>query len=293
MIVRQRGERRQRLDPSDRFEPAAHVTAMPPTPALERPPHVEVPQRQRLHRQVEPASRAGNRRARRPVRACASAARTWSPSSTRLRLGERRALPSLRAHQAHQRRPAAERALAAGAGVGRFERRLHPGAEQPAERRRDQRTTGRRSSRRSRAARRRWWRGRAPPRGSGSTAAPAASCRPRPRRRTRRARAARRRAASPARRASDPGGSRAPGRARRRPPDGRGRRRAWPDRSTAATTPARGGRWACAPVRRAARSRRGRRRRGRRRTDDRRAAPAPRPPAARPSGARAGPALRG
>ena len=185
--MRQRGQRRQRLDPADRLEPAAHVRPVAGASAR-APPDVEVPRGQRVYRHVQPASRAGNRRARHPVRACASAARTWSLSRTPCAWASgglcHRCVPTRRtsADQPRSARSPPAPALVASSW------RLDPGAEQPAERCRDPRTTGRRSSRRSRAARRRWWPRPMSPRGSRSTAAPGASCRPRPRRRTRRAR---------------------------------------------------------------------------------------------------------
>ena len=190
-------------------------------------------------------SRAGNRRARHPVRACAARCGRDRCRATPCAWASgglcHRCVPTRRtsADQPRSARSPPAPALVASSGVCTQARSSQPSVAVISEPRAgdpfgvvEQRAGG-------------GERGRASPRGSRSTAAPAASCRPRPRRRrrrARRARAGRRRAASPAPPASDPGGSRAPGRARRPPPDGRGRRRAWPHRSTAATTPARGGR---------------------------------------------------
>ena len=54
LIECERGQSTGRIDAADGLEPAAHVGAVPPAPALDEPPDVEIPRRQRVQRHEQP-----------------------------------------------------------------------------------------------------------------------------------------------------------------------------------------------------------------------------------------------
>ena len=110
-------------------------------PALERPPDVQVPQRQRLDRQVEPGREpeVGQRdalleRAQRGATCSPSSTPCASTSARRSASGPSATIRRTSADQPRSARSPPAPALVASSGV------LDAGAQQPAERRRDERT---------------------------------------------------------------------------------------------------------------------------------------------------------